>query len=64
MRDIKEQARQGMEIIRKHERANLTAGEIMQFKNELESGNDTGIIDIIYTAFLMGVAVGSRNAKG
>lgn len=63
MRDIKEQARQGMEIIGKHEGANLTVGEIMQFKQELESDNDTGIIDTIYTAFLMGVAVGSRNAK-
>lgn len=63
MRDIKEQARQGMEIIKRHERADLSVSEAMQLSKELKSDNGSGIIDAIYTAFLMGVAVGSRNTN-
>ena len=50
MRDIKELENQGVKIIRNHERADLTVSEVMQLKEMLTSGNDTGAIDIIYTA--------------
>jgi len=63
MRDIKELENQGVKIIRNHERADLTISEVMQLKEKLTSGNDTGAIDIIYTAFLIGVAVGARNGN-
>lgn len=63
MRDVKELENQGLKIIRNHERADLTVSEVMQLKEMLTSGNDTGAIDIIYTAFLIGVAVGAKNGN-
>lgn len=63
MRDIKELERQGMKIIRQHECADLSVNEVMHLVHELKSDNDTGVIDIIYSSFLMGVAIGARNGK-
>ena len=63
MRDVKELENQGLKIIRNHEGADLTVNEVMQLKERLASGNDSGVIDVIYTAFLIGVAVGARNGN-
>lgn len=64
MRDIKKQAEQGLAIIRKHERADLRADEILQFTAMYDkaaaNGSRDGLYDVIRAAFLMGVAVGNR----
>jgi len=64
MRDIKKQAEQGRAIIRKHERADLRADEILQFTAMYDkaaaNGSRDGLYDVIRAAFLMGVAVGNR----
>lgn len=67
MRDVKKQAEQGSAFLAKHERADLSMNELMQFytnyeaKNK-ESGHFDALWDVISDAFKMGVAVGARNA--
>lgn len=65
MRDINRQIEQGREIIRKHEGADMHYSEIKYF---MESYDNTrpkwdSLASVIYKAFLMGVAVGSRNGQ-
>lgn len=64
-RDIHKQAAQGRTIINKHERADLSASELMdilKLHDEVEARdhNGNGLYEAIRTAFLMGVAVGYR----
>jgi hypothetical protein len=66
-RDIKKQMDQGRTIIRRHPAADLRASELLQFvemhdRKEAEAGNRNGLYELIEAAFLMGVAVGARNA--
>ena len=67
MRNIEKNIEQGHEIIRKHERADLTVFEIHQFYEKFsetakEKGIAEGIFDLISDVFHMGVAVGARNS--
>ena len=68
MRDMNKQKEQGQKIIRAHERADLSAMEIMKFKNDFdknvhEKGINEAIYNLICDAFYFGVAVGSRTRK-
>ena len=67
MRDIEKNIERGHEIIKKHERADLSAYELCYFyenfkKIEEEKGTADGLFDLICDVFHMGVAVGARNA--
>lgn len=68
MRDVRKQAEQGKKIIRKHEKADLSVSKIHQlvdiFKDTQDDTNSVleGVYEAVVNAFLMGVAVGSRNA--
>ena len=67
MRNIDKNIEQGHEIIRKHERADLTVSELHQFyetfsKTAEEKGVAEGIFELITDVFHMGVAVGARNS--
>lgn len=59
-RSIEKYIAKGKHIVAGHERQCMTISEIDYFINELQAENKTGIIDTIYNAFLMGVAVGDR----
>jgi len=65
MRDMKKNAEQGRSFIRKHERADLKAVEVIEL---ISQSREEGSFDInklyeaICDAFYMGVAVGARNA--
>ena len=65
MRDIYKQAEQGRQIIEKHRRMDLTYSELNQFfhpeGHEIQPTNEK--FELIKIAFLMGVAVGTRNSK-
>ena len=69
MRDVRKQAEQGQKIMKNNERTNLRVSEICQIidifnetKDDLNSTSE-GLFEAITTAFLMGVAVGDRNAR-
>lgn len=67
MRNIEKNIEQGHEIIKKHEKADLTAFELSHFyesfkKNTEEKGTADGLFDLISDVFCMGVAVGARNS--
>ena len=64
-RDVNQQIEKGRAIIQKHERANLSASELLQFtaihdRINAERGHNNGLYEVIEAAFLMGVAVGHR----
>lgn len=63
MRDINKQIAKGREIIRKHEQADLRLTEIRYFMDSYDNARPKwdSLAYIIHNAFLMGVAVGSRN---
>lgn len=66
MRDIKKQAQQGRAIIRKHDRADLTVGELRRICDDFtaaaeKQGVYNALIDAVTNSYYMGVAVGSRN---
>lgn len=69
MRDVRKQAEQGQKIMKKHEQTDLKVSEICQiidiFNETKDDLNNTseGLFEAITTAFLMGVAVGDRNAR-
>ena len=68
MRDINKQEQQGKEIMKKNMRADLTAGELMQFRDAfIDTFKKKGYIEAMYkivcTAFYMGFAVGHRAGK-
>ena len=67
MRNIEKNIEQGHEIIKKHERADLRATELLHFAElcdrvEAKQGHGNGFYEAIRSAFLMGVAVGARNS--
>lgn len=59
MRDINKAVQDGHEIIDKNSRIDLTAHELITFAERIQDGEDPR--DIIYEAFLAGVAIGARN---
>ena len=61
MRDINNAVQEGHEIIDKNSRIDLTAHELVTFAERIQDGED--LRDIIYEAFLAGVAIGARNTK-
>lgn len=65
MRDINRQIEQGREIIRKHEQADLHLTEIRYFMDSYDNARPKwdSLAYVIHNAFLMGVAVGSRNGQ-
>ena len=67
MRNIDKNIEQGRKIIEKHENAGLKVSEVSVFYDRLadateKKGFSDGVIDLISDVFLMGVAVGARNA--
>lgn len=68
MRDMNKQKEQGRQIMRVHERADLTGPELMKFKNDFtkevhEKGINEAVYNLICDAFYSGVAVGYRTRK-
>ena len=61
MRDIKVTANQGRRLIDRHEEADLTPEELLQFLNQYENGDGSTdrLIKVIADAFYMGYKVGS-----
>jgi hypothetical protein len=67
MRNIEKNIERGHEIIKKHERADLSDYELNYFYENFkkiaeEKGTANGLFDLIGDVFHMGVAVGARNA--
>lgn len=68
MRDFQAQVQQGREIIEKHPRADMKASEykaIREIYDEARnSGDKDALLNLVYDAFCMGVAVGKKTKKG
>jgi len=61
MRDINKAIKEGREIVGKRTRLDLSPVELNVFKEKAREG--VNLDDIIYEAYLAGLAVGSRNIK-
>ena len=61
MRDINKAVQEGREIVGKRTRLDLSPVELSVFKEKAREG--VSLDDIIYEAYLAGLAVGSRNIK-
>ena len=68
MRDIAEQARQGREILKSNMRRDMKASEYVAFREAYDearnSGDKDALLNLVYDAFCMGVAVGKKTKKG
>lgn len=67
MRDLKKQAQQGREIIRKYKRADLSVSDLRKICDDFtataeKDGIYNALMDAVADCYYMGVAVGSRNA--
>lgn len=67
MRNIENQRKQAKEIIRKHQRLDITVEEITafydSFKENMSGGLGNSIYKLAADAYYMGLAVGYRNGK-
>ena len=68
MRDIAEQVRQGREILKSNMRMDMKASEYIAFRKTYDDARDAGdkdaLLNLVYDAFCMGVAVGKKTKKG
>ena len=63
MRDMKKQAEKGAEILKKHERADISVIEFYQFEQIAKANPRYMVFDVTFSAFRAGVACGYRLAK-
>lgn len=65
MRNVKKTAEQAYKICEKHPHIALSVTEVEQFREIFREGKTVtgGLLDVITTAFMMGLAVGARNSK-
>lgn len=66
-RDIQTAIKQGKAIVRKNDRLDLRASEIFSFmdaymQDRNAAGESDAVYNAVYGAFLMGLAIGTRNA--